>query len=347
MASIESDRSLNEPVRVVCGIMLLVALSCNIAVLFIPFLELRQVLNVEPYTVFHTVDMLWSKGLVALSFLVVGFSIIFPFFKLAVLFSVVLPEIPSRLRLRLLLRVEALAKWSMLDVFLVCLVLTLTAGQVLVGARPREGVALFIAAIVISMIVGQILVERSSAERHRSFLAPRLARLGSRLVPRMRIGLVVFSGLALAGALLIPFLKIEAWFLDDAKYSVVSVLPSLWKQGSVIGAIAVAVFLIVAPVVRWYWLASSVWRTRGRVCVVADRPTILLARYWSMLDVFALALAVFLLEGGSLVPTDAEFGAYLLVGFVFVIILVERLIEGETVIEEAGSAVSGAVNHVG
>jgi len=318
----------------ICALLLSAALSCNIAVLFVPFLELRQVLTVEPYTIFHTVEMLWSEGFYALSFLVVGFSIIFPFFKLAVLFSVIASASPGPVRLRLLLRVEALAKWSMLDVFLVCLVLTLTAGQILVGARPREGVALFVAAIVISMIVGQLLVDRLSAERHHSFLAPKMARLGSLLGPKTRIGLVVFLGAALAGALFIPFLKIESWFLIDASFSVVTVLPSLWEQGSAIGVMVTALFLIVAPVVRWGWLALSVWRTKGKVCVVADRPAVLLARYWSMLDVFALALAVFLLEGASLVPTDAEMGAFLLVGFVFVIVVVERLIEGEDAIVE-------------
>ncbi len=314
--------------RWLCGGLLAMALSCNLAVLFVPFLEFRQVLTVEAYTIFHTVEMLWSAGLHALSFLVVGFSIVFPFFKLAVLFAVVLPASPGPIRRRLLARVEPIAKWSMLDVFLVCLVLTLTSGQFLVGATPREGVALFIGAIILSMVVGQVLASRLLRGREHTEGRGVLHRLGGKIGDRTRMALTVGAGLALAGALFLPFLRIEAWFLIRDSFSVVTVLPSLWEQGSYSGAFATAVFLVVAPVARWCGLALFVWRARQSGVDPVPGRFVRLARYWSMLDVFALALAVFLLEGGRLVPSDAEAGAFALVGFVLVITTVERLVEG-------------------
>jgi len=318
------ERTLTSRMRVSCFGILLVALSCNVAVLFIPFINFRQLLSPIDYTIFHTVEMLWGKGLFALSVLVVGFSILFPFFKLAVLFSVVAVKSPGPLLLRLLNRVELLAKWSMLDVFLVCLVLTLTSGQILVGATTKGGVPLFITAIVLSMIVGQLLATRLLDHSSRG---KNLRILTLDLSPRARMILVVFSGLTLVGALTLPFLKIESWFLVDDSFSIISVLPALWEQSSYPAVVATALFLIIFPIIRWVVLTNRTWAAwKGREEKRFER-LFGLARYWSMLDVFALALAVFLFEGSSFVPTDAEVGAVLLVAVVFIGVTVERLVD--------------------
>jgi len=320
----ETDVRLTGKTRAICFFVLLVALGCNVTVLFVPFMDFRQLLSPTTYTFFTTVGMLWTEKLYALAFLVVGFSLLFPFFKLGVLFSVVLTREPGPIRLKLLNRVEMLAKWSMLDVFLVCLVLTLTSGQVLVSASPRGGVPIFIAAIVLSMIVGQILGARllnhTSHARHLRMFRVEMKPIG-------RLLLVLSSGVLLFGALLVPFLKIEAWFLVNDSFSIVSVLPALWKQDSYAAVFAVGIFLILFPLIRWgVLLNTNVGLVLGRP-KNAHKKVFALARFWSMLDVFALALGVFLIEGSRFVPADAKVGSALLVLLVFVNVWVERVLE--------------------
>lgn len=319
---------LSKKLRITCFASLLFALACNIAVLFVPFLVFRKLLNPETYTFFHSIQMLWDEGIYALAVLVVGFSLVFPFFKLLVLFLVVIVSEPGP-KLRLLLRqVETFAKWSMLDVFLVCLVLTLASGQVLVGTTPKEGVPLFIAAIVISMAVGQVLA------KHLLGHSPRTGPfrwLQVELTPRWRVLLVGLSGLMLLGALTLPFLKITSWYLIDGSFSIITVLPALWSQGSYPAVVAVALFLVLFPIIRWLALAKSNWDIY-RGCDQTDaQKTLQLARFWSMLDVFALALGVFLIEGNRFVPSDAESGALLLVSVVFINVLVERRLEANPI----------------
>ena len=319
-----TETTLTGRARLTCFCILLVALACNVTVLFVPFMEFRQVLTPTTYTFFTTVEMLWTEKLYALALLVVGFSLLFPFFKLAVLFSVLLPGGPGKIRLRLLNRVEMLAKWSMLDVFLVCLVLTLTSGQFLVSASPRAGVSLFIAAIVLSMVVGQVLAGRLLDHRaHAKHL--RLFRIT--LKPRGRLLLVSASGILLFGALFVPFLKIESWFLLDDSFSIASVVPTLWEKKSFTGALAVGFFLILFPIIRWGVLLKRNWRIfRGKG--ESSHPKLFaLARFWSMLDVFALALGVFLIEGSRFVPADAKLGSALLVVVVLGNVLLERVLE--------------------
>ncbi|MEM0964699.1 MAG: paraquat-inducible protein A [Verrucomicrobiota bacterium] len=317
---------LSHSLRWSCFGVLVVALCCNVSVLFVPFLDFRQGLSTETYTIFHTVEMLWAEGIYALAVLVVGFSLIFPFFKLFVLFAVVFSAKPGRIRLRMLNRVELLAKWSMLDVFLVCLVLTLTSGQFLVSATPKLGVPLFIIAVVLSMIVGQILAHRLL---ERSKHGRQLSILQMNPTPRTRLILVGISGFTLLGALTLPFLKIEAWFLVDDSFSVITVVPSLAEQKSYSAVFATAIFLIVFPVVRWLVLAVRSWYLWKGKERAAENRLFLLARYWSMLDVFALALGVFLLEGRSFVPSDGQIGMALLVGVVLANVLIERLVESD------------------
>ena len=50
---------------------------------------------------------------------------------------------------------------------------------------------------------------------------------------------------------------------------------------------------------------------RGRP-VERLRKLVALVRHWEMLDVFALALGIFLVEGRSFVRTDLAWGAFLL-----------------------------------
>lgn len=303
-ASTDDEWQITARVRVWVWSLLGVSFGCNIAVLFVPFMNLRKGLITEPYSLFRSVEMFWESELYVLAVLVVAFSVLFPFAKLAVLTQVARTRRPDAFLLKWLERAERFAKWSMLDVFLVCLILALTSGQVFVGANPLAGIPLFIAAIVLSMIAGQVLS---------AVLKPPHEDRDDPPIPPKGWWLAL-SGLALLATLLLPFLGIQDWRLVDRSYSIVMLVPALWVQGAYISAVLTGLFLVVAPFAAWVmsfvsWLKLRRGRDNQDMNAWAAGM-----RRWSMLEVFGLALAVFALEGDHLMKTEIQWGALLLAG---------------------------------
>lgn len=280
-----------------------VSFACNVAVLFAPFMRLRVGLGAEDYTLMRTVEMLWGSGLWVLAVLVFGFSVLFPFAKLAVLTTIVrAPRVGERHR-TWLAWVERGGKWSMLDVFLVCLILTLTSGQIMVGAEPRVGIPLFVAAILLSLAAGEIL----SAAVGRHPPAPRGRP------PRAALAWLVLAGVSLAAAAGLPFLRINDWLLANRDYSILTLGATLLREGGWLPALLAWAFLVVTPTA--HWIASLRWwsrAARGEDAAARWRTRAALAR-WSMLDVFGLALGIFLVEGDYLMKTEVRWGAVMLV----------------------------------
>jgi paraquat-inducible protein A len=305
-----------EELRRRLGILILLALSmvCNVVVFFLPFMELRQGLVVQDYTLFRSVEMLWKSGIYVLAILVVAFSVAFPFAKLTVIASATFVSSPGpRLRQALAL-VERMGKWSMLDAFLVSIILVLTSHQLFVGASPRAGLPLFIFAILLSMTAG----EWRSRQLHRS-------KVEEEAPPRVRRGTVwlILSGLALLAAMGAPFLKIRDWRLADKSYSILTLIPELALEGAWIATCLVTVFLVLCPVLTWV-TSLLLWAGRIRPASVDGNSWIGLAQRWSMLEVFALALAVFALESDSLMHTAVRWGAYFLLATLFLQMLFHR-----------------------
>lgn len=267
---------------------------------------LRIGFSSAPYTLFSSIQMLWEAKLYVLVVLVVGFSVIFPFIKLAILADVCASAhgIVNARKLRRLRMVEHLGKWSMLDVFLVCLVLILTSNQLLVGARPLIGIPLFVTAILFSMSAGELLA---------AALLPSTTKSHGTYRPSWFTGFwLVISGLALAGTLGAPFLQISDWKLSDSNYSVISIIPALWQQKSPVSSIILCLFLVIFPLLNWF-VSILLWRCsrQGKAVESILRRQHFLRR-WSMLDVFGLALAIFLIEGDYLMSTEVRLGGFCL-----------------------------------
>lgn len=302
--------------RALVAAMLVVSFGCNLAVLFLPFMDLRKVLAREPYSLVNSIAMLWDTGLYVLAILVVIFSVVFPFAKLGVLGSICFAgRIDARNR-GPLEWVERLGKWSMLDVFLVCLILSLTSGQVLVGAEPQAGIPVFIAAVVISMAAGEILV-RALPEAHSR--AP-----ASTPGAALRLAL---AGAALAGAVCFPFLGINDWLLADRRYSVLTLGLTLWREGAHLPALLTAGFLVLAPALAWLTSVQAWWQARRGKGGAASAGRARFFGRWAMLDVFGLALAIFAVEGEYLMNTEVRWGALFLVGLIAVQWVSEHLAE--------------------
>jgi len=104
------------------------------------------------YSVWAGVVDLWKQQEAALSLLVFFFSIVFPFAKLLALTLLWFLRLPESRRQGVLHWLGLLGKWSMLDVFIVAILIVLVRLGPLVNVEPRTGVYVFAAAIAASML---------------------------------------------------------------------------------------------------------------------------------------------------------------------------------------------------
>lgn len=284
--------------------LLLASLALNVTALFVPFLDMRRGLSTNEYSLPKSVSLMWESELYVLAAIIVVFSVCFPFFKIGVLVSIVTGWIHPRKRAGWLHLVEKLGKWSMLDVFIVCLMIALANDQWLVDARPRFGILCFTFAIVLSMISSAWMEARLS-KPVRLVPIPRRALTKLAFIQTFLLGLVV-------AVLLVPFLEIDDWLLVDRPISLVGAVAGLWETDARTLAVIVAVFLALAPLVSSA-LCFTILRGRARDRDVSRaRRALIVVRHWDMLDVFALALGIFLVEGRSFVRTDLAWGAFFL-----------------------------------
>jgi len=285
--------------------LLLTSLALNITALFVPFLDMRRGLSSDDYDLLRSVTLLWDSGLYVLAMVIVAFSIVFPFFKLAVLLSITAGWIHPRRRGDWLAFVERFGKWSMLDVFLVCLMIALANDQLLVDATPRIGILCFTAAIVLSMSASAWMDARARRRQELARPPPRATLAWLALMQTVLLALV-------CAVLLVPFLQIDDWLLVNRPISIVGAIVGLWETGARSLAVILAAFLALVPLASAVWTLVVIVRLRRGDRAVRARRTAARLRHWEMLDVFALALGIFLVEGRSFVRTELQWGAFLL-----------------------------------
>jgi paraquat-inducible protein A len=127
------------------------------------------------YSVWAGVVDLWEQQETGLSLLVFFFSIIFPFAKLLALTTLWLLKLREPQRQGVLHWLGVLGKWSMLDVFIVAILIMLVRLGPLVNVEPRTGVYVFAAAIAASMLTTMYvdhLARRSHRPRPSALIAP-------------------------------------------------------------------------------------------------------------------------------------------------------------------------------
>ena len=134
-------------------VLLLVSLTLNIFALILPFLQINEALHSTViYSLPHSVKLMWEHKLYAVSLLILGFSIIFPFVKLISLNLAWFVPWDAKRRTTFIHLIELLGKWSFMDIFVVILLLALTSNQAFIHSKIHIGVYFFIGAISMSMI---------------------------------------------------------------------------------------------------------------------------------------------------------------------------------------------------
>jgi paraquat-inducible protein A len=126
-------------------VLLLIGLS-------LPLLYAKQMFWKSTYSVWAGVVALWDQREFLLAAMLFFFSIVFPLIKLVALTVIWFVRLPSERRNILLHWLGVLGKWSMLDVFIVAIMIVLVKLGPLAQVEPRSGVYVFAAAIAASML---------------------------------------------------------------------------------------------------------------------------------------------------------------------------------------------------
>jgi len=141
------------PRRIEVPLLILASFVLLLIALSLPLLTVeKMVFWKNDYSVIAGVHGLWQQGQYALAIILFFFSIVFPLFKLATLGFIWFIRLAERKRQAVLHWLGILGKWSMLDVFVVAILIVLVKLGPLAKVQPQRGVYWFAAAIFLSMI---------------------------------------------------------------------------------------------------------------------------------------------------------------------------------------------------
>jgi paraquat-inducible protein A len=267
----------------------------------LPIVTLEKlVFSSHTYSVITGVVELFQNGNILIAGLILGFSVAFPAIKLIALLIIWFRGTSAAERHKSLAWLEILGKWSMLDVFVVTVMIGSVQLGILAEGTVEPGVYVFGAAILLSIaatfVVGRLAGPTGGAAARSP---PRLHRAG---VP------VAAAALALLGAgLSLPLMEIEKWVFWNRDYSIITATLEMAARGEVVLSVAVFILVILFPTAKLLaLLALSLVRVSGNRSRLV-RWLVLLDN-WSMVDVFCLALLVVTVKLGGLVDVTMRHG---------------------------------------
>ena len=332
MSNIESTtKPLYKKGSIFVSLMLAISVICNIIALITPFTKVNQLLMPSIIlTLPGSVLLMWNDGLYFVAVLIFFFSLLFPFIKLGVLLFIWFFCKSAKLRRKLIYCVEPLGKWSMLDVFVVCIILVLTNKQLLVASEIQIGVYFFLIAVFLSIFcalkIEALTLQKNNTEYDKRCTIIRLANMD--YFDRGIVAtLFLISLTSLVLAVNVPFLKITDLLLSDRTYSIFTSFIYLWDKSPVL-MIFVLFTLIVCPAVHILGLVV-VWLGELQVKYYFRIEKIVhVISKFDMMDVFWLSLLLFMTEGRWLIATERQFGLTMLVVFLFSTFLIPIALKG-------------------
>lgn len=106
----------------------------------------------DEYSIWSGIRALFEESHFGLGVLLLFFSVVFPFAKLAALGGIWFVPMKAGWRQRTLFWLKVLGKWSMLDVFVIAVIIVISQMGGVVEAEARIGVYIFGGAIIGSML---------------------------------------------------------------------------------------------------------------------------------------------------------------------------------------------------
>ena len=133
--------------------MILASFVTLLVALSLPLMEVeKMVFWKNDYSVITGVISLYHQGQYVLTAILFFFSVVFPIVKLAALGALWSVPLTEQKRESVLHWLGILGKWSMLDVFVVAILIVLVKLGPLAKVTPQRGVYVFALAILLSMI---------------------------------------------------------------------------------------------------------------------------------------------------------------------------------------------------
>ncbi|WP_199610523.1 paraquat-inducible protein A [Flocculibacter collagenilyticus] len=158
---IKATQSHNRPALM----LIIAALILYIPANYYPILIMTYMGRSTENTIFSGVMSLYGDGMVGLAVLVFLVSIVIPIVKILVLLYLLLLAkrtswLSKKNQVKLLHWVDKLGPWSMLDVFLVAILVALVKLQDLARIEPGPGVVAFAGVVISTLIASQIFDSR-------------------------------------------------------------------------------------------------------------------------------------------------------------------------------------------
>ncbi len=298
---------------------LAIVLISNIIALFLPFLEIVEIYGLKKgvYSLPHTIKLLWGAGLYIICILIVLFSVLFPLFKNVSLIVLWFMPMSPKKRIHSIHTFESLGKWSMLDIYVMILILVFTSNQLIIGASPLIGMLCFVLAIIGNMILARVIATMDGRV-HREVQQPQVSE--SKLIPMVRVGwvglpvpiLLIAAMIAVAVTFVWPLVQLDSLFLLGFTYTVWTTTQTLFTQSHWGLGIFVLVFLLVAPLLSlalltYIWLARHTKHVSIRLLRLYS-----IINHWSMINVFLLAIGLFIIDGKEMAPLRVKAGVWIM-----------------------------------
>jgi len=129
----------------------------------IPVMRMTVVGEVEPLTVFGGVQELWESGLAPAALIVFIASIMVPFLKLAILTWLLLLDGTKKFRRHrtaLHRTIKTVGVWSMVDIFLLSILVAVGQLGILASVEAKPGAFFFAAVLLSSLFAAEIYPSR-------------------------------------------------------------------------------------------------------------------------------------------------------------------------------------------
>jgi len=266
-----------------------------------PVVTLRRGLSHDSYSVLGGIADLAHSDQLLLALIVLAFSFVFPIAKLVLLGALLASPVGEERRARLLRILGALGRWSMLDVFVVAILIGAVKLGMISEAHAERGIYVFASAILLSMFA-TVSVDRSARA---GVPARRLAPVRSSAIER---GLSLAALVLFAVGLGLPLMVVQKFRFWDNEYSVLGATRRMFAEGEHLLAGAVLFFVVALPLAHLTGLALLRWtrttETTLRVLLELEK--------WAMLDVFGLALLVVVAKIGAVASVEIESGFWVL-----------------------------------
>ncbi len=261
------------------------------------------------YSVVTGIFRLFGSGKFLLGLVVLAFSVVFPIAKLYWLFRYCL-NLPLRFKGRWLL---LLGKWSMLDVFVVAVIIGAGRLRLLSDFESEPGVYWFAGAVALSMVGAELLLGQEKLSLRANDDRFRRNWLGC--ARSLSAVILIVCGLTL------PLMEVSKWLFWDNEYSILLAMPEMLEQGEWLLPTMLLVTVGIAPLLKLIFSAGfsitgkpSQWH----LSEVSGR--------WSMLNVFVLSIVLVMLKLGDSTSVAAQAGFWCLLAGAVLSVLDSRWI---------------------